>query len=695
MFILNGDTRIRYGAITIPVENAVEMLHRDMRKVFAEGASEDNFIVLLEDAALGEEEYRITTTNTQLTIQAADDLGFIYGLLHISEKYLGIKPFWFWMDQQIPIRDRVEIEEGEYASPKYAVKYRGWFFNDEVLINKWNINGDKMLPWKMAYEALLRCGGNMAIPGTDKIGIHNRRLASDMGLWITHHHAEPLGAEMFTRAFPGKNPNYMEHKELFHQIWEEAVIAQKDMKVIYNVGFRGQGDCPFWSSDNSNQYDTNEKRGRLISELIELQKNIVKKHVEKPVFCTNLYGEIMELYSEGCVELGDDIIKIYADNGFGKMVSRRRDNHLGGVEALPQNPEDTSGIYYHVSFYDLQAANHLNMLPNSVQFVNDELNLVRARNAMEYWIINCSNVRPHVYYLDAVRKKWCGQEINDEIHSKEFVSDYYGSLCADEGHMATSGVTKARFQNEEANYEDIAWCYENHYKIAPAYGSKEYEHAGEQYYTENVRMFVTHLVRNQMDTLKDVVWCTGERELREQLRYFGDTIRAVRQYSKDYHITCSMIGEKLAETEKERFKGTLLLNADIHYYCAEGFLAFEQACYDYFDKEYKKAFLGLGKAAQWFDKADAQLHDTEYDVWKGFYSNDCFADIKHTAYMVRKLMGIVREYGDNIRHDMWYREATYEKEDQEVYTQLVLDNHMEDWELFEAMLKRRAHESNY
>lgn len=41
MFILNGDTRIRYGAITIPVQNAVEMLYRDVRKVFAEGANLD------------------------------------------------------------------------------------------------------------------------------------------------------------------------------------------------------------------------------------------------------------------------------------------------------------------------------------------------------------------------------------------------------------------------------------------------------------------------------------------------------------------------------------------------------------------------------------------------------------------------------------------------------------------------------
>lgn len=666
MFYFNGNTRIRYGEINAPTLHAVEMLRRDMKKVFqSEEANTDNCIFLQENAELPAESYLITVTSKQLTIEASEDLGFVYGLLYLSERYLGIKPFWFWMDQQIAIKEQVAIEEGQIPSPKYAVKYRGWFFNDEVLINKWNIDGDKMLPWKMAFEALLRCGGNMVIPGTDKISVCNRRLASDMGLWITHHHAEPLGAEMFTRAFPDKAPNYMEYPELFHQLWEEAVIAQKDMKVIYNLGFRGQGDVPFWNSDSSNLYDTNEKRGRLISELIELQKGIVQKYVKKPVFCTNLYGEVMELYSEGCVELGDDIIKIYADNGFGKMVSRRRDNHLGRVEALPKEVSDSSGIYYHVSFYDLQAANHLTMLPNSVQFVNEELNRVRERGAMEYWLINCSNVRPHVYYLDAVRKKWCGREIDDEIHSGEFAAEYFGN--------------RAR----------IAHCYETHYQMAPAYGTQPDEHAGEQYYNENVRMFLSHMIRHQTGTLQDVVWCTGERPLREQIGYIGDTIRAVLPRMQTYHAECEQVYRDLEGDTQLLFQGTLLLHADIHYYCALGYLAFEQASYDYWDKEYEKAFLGFGRAAQYYDKANEQMRDSEYGVWKGFYGNDCFADIKHTAFMLRKMMGVVREYGDNIRHDKWYRQATYAKEDREVYTQLVLDNHMEDWELFLAMKKAK------
>ena len=52
---------------------------------------------------------------------------------------------------------------------------------------KWKINGDKKEPWRMAFETLLRCGGNMTIPGTDKNSRLNRQMAADMdyGLLIT------------------------------------------------------------------------------------------------------------------------------------------------------------------------------------------------------------------------------------------------------------------------------------------------------------------------------------------------------------------------------------------------------------------------------------------------------------------------------------------------------------------------------
>lgn len=126
---------------------------------------------------------------------------------------------------------------------------------------KWKYNANGVDSWEMALEALLRCRGNMVIPGTDEMSRKNRRLAADM---------------------------------------------------------------PFWANGKFGRFDTPEAGGRLISDMIKKQCELVKQHVENPVFCTNLYGEIMELYEQGHLELTKDIIKVCADNGFGKMVTRRQ-----------------------------------------------------------------------------------------------------------------------------------------------------------------------------------------------------------------------------------------------------------------------------------------------------------------------------------------------------------------------------------
>ena len=234
--------------------------HFHWHKVFDENG---NDIHLKKDDTLDEESYKIDIAEN-IVISAADDLGFVYALLKISEKYLDIKPFWFWLDQKIEKKDSVRIEKCKINSPKPKVKYRGWFFNDEVLMMKWKINGDKKEPWRMAFETLLRCGGNMTIPGTDKNSRLNRQMAADMGLWITHHHAEPLGAEIFARAYPGVEANFMEKSELFYKLWEDAVIEQKDCNVIWNLcyywcGFNGQR----WSFTGNKEPCKSYRRCRL------------------------------------------------------------------------------------------------------------------------------------------------------------------------------------------------------------------------------------------------------------------------------------------------------------------------------------------------------------------------------------------------------------------------------------------------
>ncbi len=662
MFTLNRKLKILSEVHTKPVQNAIAMLERDRLMAFLPTEEQGGEIRLVWKEGLGEEEYLFRVTEDAAVILAGDNLGFVYGLLYISEKYLGIKPFWFWMDQQIAKKERVQIPVQEYQPPKPAVRFRGWFFNDEVLMMKWKYNEKDDAGWKMCFEALLRCGGNMTIPGTDKMSRKNRQLAADMGLWITHHHAEPLGAEMFVRAYPDVTPNYLEEQERFYKLWEDAVVEQKDYKVVWNLCFRGQGDAPFWSYDTTGQFDTPEKRGRMISQVIRTQAELVRKYVEKPIFCTNLYGEIMELYKQGFVELDEDVIKVRADNGYGRMVTRRQDNHNPRVEAMP-DPEDggMQGIYYHVSFYDLQAANHITMLPNSVSFVDKELTKVSQNGGNAFWVINCSNVRPHVYYLDAVRKKWFGRSIDDETHSREFAGDYF-----------------------DGN-EQVAECYRAYPRAMTAFGDHEDEHAGEQFYTENVRIMAHSMILGKKEPVQKLSWLTGERPFAEQVKMICKLCCGNLKQLEMLCMKCS----RAAETQSAPlFGATLYLQSQIHYCCAAGMELFGEAYMAYLEKDYERAFVLLGRSAECFDDADRKMREAEYGVWENFYFNDCFADVKHTAYMVRKARGYVREVAEGPRHDLWYRKYCYAKEDRDVYLLLVTDNHKTDEELYQIMKDR-------
>lgn len=248
-FILNRKTRLQSEIQNeTAVERACERFRRDMRMAL-EASKEEDGVIRLHQKELAPEAYEIEVSEETVTIYGSNVRSFIYALNELSESYLGILPFWFWNDQRIETRPYVEIPCGSYHSKPYKIRYRGWFINDEVLLSHWTAGVSAEYPWEMVFEALLRCGGNLVIPGTDKNSKIYAPLASAMGLMITHHHAEPLGAEMFSRVYPGLEASYLKHADLFEDLWKDAIVRQCGEEVIWNIGFRGQGDAPFWEND--------------------------------------------------------------------------------------------------------------------------------------------------------------------------------------------------------------------------------------------------------------------------------------------------------------------------------------------------------------------------------------------------------------------------------------------------------------
>ena len=624
-----------------------------------------------------------STSSQQLTVSASDDLGPIYGLYHISKTFLGVNEFWFWNEQEL-IREKEHVvpEDYSYRSEPFKVRFRGWFINDEVLFDGWNpeIDGqvDESFPWKMAFEALLRCGGNMTIPGTDFNAHKYKDLARRYGLWITHHHAEPLGARMFSRAYPELEPSYDKHPDLFKGLWQEGIDAQKNCKVIWNLGFRGQGDRPFWADDPA--YDTEKARGELMSSLILEQYNMVKASDPAAICCTNLYGETMELYRDGYLSFPEDVIKIWADNGFGKMVSRRQGNHNPRVPALPDK-DDTSahGIYYHASFYDLQAAAQMTMLPNSPEFVAKELSEVYAHGADDFWIINCSNVKPHTYYLDFIAKMW--KNARADGYLSKYVGAYYKTSFAPE----------------------IEKAYKLWPKYAPQYGPNEDDHAGEQFADHGARMLACGFIREyrQQDPektapLPELSWCIDAPYLLEQTRWLEKKYNDATAGYKEYLDLCMSVKEKLKASGDSRaaeiFDDSLICQIQYLYYSYLGALHISRAVLKCLsgrqdEDKYIEAFYQAGLAAKTFGDGYDTMRSHEHGIWKNFYENDCEADIRQSAFVAKSLMSYLRVLGDGPHFYKWQRMFQQDAGGDKVLLILRLKAHLTDDEIWELMTK--------
>ncbi len=640
------------------VKRAVSRFHRDVNMTITQCGSPSGSI-FLERTKMPSEQYTVLVEEEKITVSAGDELGIVYAFLYISEQFLGVQPFWFWNDQDFIMTHQKEIPVGEYRNQKYKVRYRGWFINDEVLISHWDGGVSSEYPWEMTFEALLRLGGNLIIPGTDKNSKIYAELASEMGLWITHHHAEPLGAEMFSRVYPDLEPSFQQYPDLFRGLWKEGIESQKNRRTIWNIGFRGQGDRPFWANDPT--YDTAEKRGDLISSIMREQYDMVKKELPDALFCTNLYGEIMELYQEGLLSIPDDVIMIWADNGYGKMVSRRQENHNPRIPAIPgeRMRGKSHGTYYHVSFYDLQAANHITMLPNSMEFVQSELQNALEHGIDKLWMINASNIKPHTYPLDFIAELWRDQETETGEHRKQYLRRYFGG--------------------SEQQMEEMAECIADYFTSTVSFGEWEDEHAGEQFYNYMTRHFIYSFLKNGPDTpCESVYWCVKAGSLADQIAWYEMRCQQGAQSYAALRKKCERITAGL-------WQDFMVLQVKIHAYCAQGAVLFCKGYEEYRRGKLMEAFYLMGQAMEAYEQADQAMREREHDKWTGFYANECLTDIKATAFCLQRLMGYIRNEGDGPDFYQWQREAMYSEEDKRVVLITNMENHLGDRELYRIM----------
>lgn len=656
MFKITKDTTVSFPEMTDAVKHVYNILMRDFTKVFGEGFKHGNNIQIETNCPeLDCEQFSITVTDDTVTVRCADELGVIYAVLYISREFLGVDDFWFWADKEPNKRNMIIIPTQTYISPKAKVRYRGWFVNDEVCLIGWS---DEYPPsrtvWETVFETLLRLGGNMVIPGTDlpRTGQHFE-IASEMGLYITHHHAEPLGSEMFLRAYPDKEASYDKYPHLFEKLWAQAIEKNKDKKIVWTLGFRGQGDAPFWHNDP--KYTTPQSRAEVIRRVIDKQYEMICSKVKNPVCAVYLYGEITELYEGGYLKLPENFIKIWSDNGYGKMVVRRQGNHNPRIPSLPKNEGGKHGLYYHITFHDLQASSHLTLLANPPEMVNEELDRAFDAKADEYLLLNCGNIRPHVYMLSLVSKKWISGKVDVSSFKKDFAMKYFGD-------------------------SDIIECYNDYFDACIQYGVNDDDKAGDEIYYHTARRICTEWAKGTQSA-EGLYWATGNLPFDKQIKFFEEKCAdAINKFTR-LAEKCENMRKYVSNTVF--YDDNIVFQVKLHLSGAKGLYELCRA-YTYIN-DMPRCFTILSKSMREFSEGVKVLEAGEHDKWHNFYSCDYLTNVRITVYAVDSMRRYIRMISDGPDFFKWYKNHCIPETERQIYLENTQRRTLSDDELADEL----------
>lgn len=375
-------------------------------------------VVVQIDSSLGKpESWTIRITESKVFISGADELGAIYGIYEFSKRFLDVDPLWFWQDQKLPKRAALPLVPQTLHSKQAAFHFRGWFINDEDLLCEWKTaSGKRHIDYPYynqvmsldvvdrIFEALLRSGGNLIIPGSF-INVMNPpeaalvKRAVQRGLYVTQHHIEPLGVSYvgFQNYWQERGQtakfSYGADPDQVRKTWQAYAAKWHELggdHVVWQLGLRGNGDRPVWASDpNIKESDA----GAIISRAIADQwKTIhtVDPRPQPPATIT-LWAEGSELMQKGTLTIPQGITLVFSDVGATQMLQ-------GDFDNTPRSREHSYGVYYHLGFWVHGPHLVQGTVPERMKSTFDS---VLAKGDTNYAILNVSNIRPFTLGINA------------------------------------------------------------------------------------------------------------------------------------------------------------------------------------------------------------------------------------------------------------------------------------------------------
>ena len=313
------------------------------------------------------EVYQIQFIGETLFVCGSDKRGTIYGMFALSE-FIGVSPLCFWGDAEPVRREKIVItEEVQTVSKEPAVKYRGFFINDEwPCFGNWTFarfGGFTAEMYEHVFELLLRLKGNYLWPAMwtssfplDGPGNANEELADIYGVIMGTSHHEPClraSEEWDLVRGPdsqyGNDWNYYTNKEGLLKYWEDALKRSGKYENIITIGMRGERDSSMLG-ENATVKDNID----LLKDIIKNQRELIKKHVnpnidEVPQMLA-LYKEVEEYFYGG-----ENAEGLKTWDGLDGVICMLCEDNFGFMRTLPtpgiRGRKGGFGMYYHFDYH--------------------------------------------------------------------------------------------------------------------------------------------------------------------------------------------------------------------------------------------------------------------------------------------------------------------------------------------------------
>src|SRR3954447_1218348 len=361
-------------------------------------------------------------------IAGSDQRGTIYGIYETS-KEIGVSPWYFWDDVPAAHHDTLYVRPGRHTQGTPAVKYRGFFINDEnPQLGRWapRFFGPGLAPgfpngfnhafYAKVFETMLRLKANYLWPAVwgrafAEDDPANHATAKAYGVVMGTSHEAPMmrGIEEWNRhavpavrdangniVTPGHDPyggtgewSFRRNSDAIKAYWRDGIRHMKNegFEGVVTLGMRGNGDVSLPDGEGID----------LMQSILAAERQILKEELGSETAVPQvwtLYKEVQRYWDKG-LRAPDDVTVVFADDNWGNM--RKLPD-----KSLPER-SGGYGLYYHFDYVG-DGRNYkwvdTNLLPN----VAEQLDQAYRYGVDRLWVVNVGDMKneelPLQFFLD-------------------------------------------------------------------------------------------------------------------------------------------------------------------------------------------------------------------------------------------------------------------------------------------------------